>query len=393
MERRSKDEIYNDIAGYLSRPPEFILVAMRGSGVYSLMNNLCHLGLKNIRFDDLDVPLTLNKLEYFKKNHLIQTKNAPYFLTIDNIVHQSTVPKRGLLYKMNFSAPVVVLTRDPVAMVKSGINRCKYIIDRPLFKFIFSEPDVESYFDIRFDEKGRFRRFIDVITRWWRVASMMESIEHLSSPEKIFIETNDISPSNIMSTLVTISKRFSLNTPDYLESFGHSYTSPMAHVLRTEALYIYPRRNGLDINNPIIARMHIDGVSELAAYIPNRPLHDELRLPVIAEFGQNIIQSAGNAKLYLLSENVLDYEKIKNNDKFHSILRAQAMEYLERLAEYGKWCDRAITTECDVLDYFNKNRVIRERFLMKVGPELELVYRDAPHITETWESYNELRKG
>jgi hypothetical protein len=328
------------------------------------------------------------KPEYIQETYEIN--DDPWFLAIDKcyICNNALINQLQPLYKMNFSVPAVLLVRDPVEKAISSMNYFARMMDGMLWGL---GVDVWGVWKIFTSQFYYFESAIcsllsrDFLDWFMRYSSALKQLSDRISGELILIDIKDITSANTINTMTMLESKFLLTLPDDMTYFTHPVSNHMSQILWNDRMFFFPGEKGLNIENPIHVAMHIENISE--------PYLDS-NLPLIMEMEQDIVPNGGKAKLYLINDSPRDYEKIVDDDNALSVLSAKAVDYLERLAKYDEWCRNKdnFYSDTEIMDYFKENKDFRERFLIAMEYELEVVYKYAPEIPKNWSYYNELLK-
>jgi hypothetical protein len=362
------------------------------------MHYMLKAGLKcgQYKFFTLTGPTNRTRLlSYSEKPENIQEaceiNDDPWFLAIDRcyIYDNTIINQLQPFYKMNFTVPAVLLVRDPVEKAISSINYVTRMMDGMLWGLGI---DVRSLFhEFNFSHFYYFESIMwyllnyAFLDRFMRYSSALKQLNERISGEPIIIDIKDITSTNTINTMKMLAGKFALTLPDDMTYFTRPVSNHMSQILWNDRMFFFPGEKGLNIENPIQVALHIENISE--PYLG-------ANLPLIMEMDQDIIPSGGKARLYLINDSPRDYEKIIDDRNAHSVLSAKAADYMERLAKYDAWCGNKdnFYSDTEVMDYFKENKEIRERFLIVMEQELEVVYKYAPEIPKNWPYYNELLK-
>jgi hypothetical protein len=379
----------------MTQPPEFILVGLSNTGTRSFMHYMLKAGLKCGLYKffaaKLDAVNRVRLLSYSDKPEYLQEaceiNDDPWFLAIDRCYtcDRTIINQLQPLYKMNFTAPAVLLVRDPAEKVISSINYFLRMIDGTLWELGVDAPMLINNFYLGFESAMYGLLNGDFLNRYMRYSSAIKQLSPRFSGEPIFIDIKDITSPNTINTMKMLAGKFSLTLPDDMAYFTRPVSNHISQILWNDRIFFFPGEKGLNIENPIRVAIHIENISE--PYLG-------ANLPLIMEMDQDIIPSGGKAGLYLINNSPRDYEKIVDNQNAHAALSAKAVDYLERLAKYDEWCRNKdnFYSNAEIMNYFKENKKFRESFLTVMEYELEIVYKYAPEIPKNWPYYNELLK-
>ncbi|MCR6575443.1 DUF2972 domain-containing protein, partial [Campylobacter insulaenigrae] len=266
---------------------------------------------------------------------------------------------------------VLILTRDPISKLKSGLNhgwakRKDCYVDSEMsieqildgVDYAFTTEDVEAcYLTMEY----MLNKWLD--NHIWRYNAITNC---LVSDNILYLDMEDIMPDKIIDTFETLRKRF-----DFKET-------PNADIQCTafgDWRYIIP----LTVNfKPYDIAIHIDPKQHLNC--------DNVDLNIIFDKKHKLLNDVS------FSVSRLDYEKICKNDFIIKELSSFEDIFLEELNKKIIDIKNKKYTEMDILRYIKEDSDIRTKMLNLFTEEFIHIKQHRPDIVASWKYYQEFEK-
>ncbi len=348
------------------------------SGHFAFVRFLKRMGIrsKNTSFDDElslsshSIPLDEVYEELYEclKNESLDTI---FYLTWI----EDNKERLKFLSLLNAKVPVVVLVRDPISRLKTGVNHgffknCEkntiYDIDDDLRKLVdriafYGRENYPNLKELDNAYKGKSAFCGDP-----KIFTYTSTVSALNPSKILYIDTKDIMPENAYLNLVKLGEEMGLKLKelDERENYGAG-----------RFIYLLPIRLKITPDLIILVRHNLFELSS------------EFKLDISAKLNLNL----RNLKIgFFMQEK--SFEKLLKNDFLLHKTKKKLNAYIELLDEKISSIKAACVSEKDVLEYLASKPDLCKIYKTYFDKEFKHIKENRKDIVQNWQYYNEFEK-
>ena len=285
------------------------------------------------------------------------------------------------------NAPLFLVTRDPISIMKTWANHTK------------PNPNRIKEFNLTFD----YHKVLDCIVYEWSAEPNMETkevhlvaqsnsftqskfLQYFANNEKIIIDAKDLSADNAYQTMQNLGKKLQLDKKDYAKKSNTSTFHnifPYTLICNSNDLAMIFKDNGLEQRN-------------------KKSLRQQNGIQIIITDGIRGNEWRGNSKYVQLngieSQQILffirkkDAQKLYDNNELFEATKRYLQGFIKALDKRIALEAKKQLTEKDILEYFSKNKDKRQEYKVIFDDNLAFIKELRPDIVASWKYYNEFEK-
>ncbi|EAI7223953.1 DUF2972 domain-containing protein [Campylobacter coli] len=295
-------------------------------------------------------------------------------LFISSIWKKNLLFQIKIIYLLNIQCPILVLVRDPIERLKTGVNHGYFATSTQKNYDYFSLNDdvdlVLERFKYHYKGKSGDLPFLENISIFlensvFELDSFIQNIQNMI----VYIDMKDIMPKQAFNTMQKLSKIFNFSMPK-LED--RNYFSEIKY-------------NEFKYRLPLI--MNVDYCEcRIQIYIESRMSSDD-RINIFSLVFDDSHEFCNRVYFYIEKRY---FEMI--NDKFIDYIKHYLEDFLIALKGKVDFDLKNRKNEIDVLDYMKKNDELLNKLRKILSKELVHIKQHRPDIVASWKYYQEFEK-